>query len=169
MAWLYLFHWNHTCSCYHPVVSQLQSSGNLHNWDTQKTTGTTSTLGCHHNHTGWCFHPVVSQWQSSDNMHNRNTLEDHWNTNGSTLETHWILTSLSPMELQCTLRSKLSLYCHWITTGQGGGSLGLVHRINQSRGPSSNYYGSCWYRLCVCEKGSIYQQLWVYYSIFICL
>ena len=29
-------HWNHNGWCKHPVVSQRQSSGNLHNWNTTK-------------------------------------------------------------------------------------------------------------------------------------
>ena len=36
-------HWNHTGWCYHPMVIQWQSSGNLHNWN---------TLGDHWMHAG---------------------------------------------------------------------------------------------------------------------
>ena len=59
----------------------------------------------HWNHTGWCYHPVVFQWQSSVNLHNWNTLEDHWKTIGTTLETHWLSTILAPVAFQCTLGS----------------------------------------------------------------
>ena len=80
-----------------------------------KTTGATSTLGCHWNHTGWCFHPVVFQWRSSVNLHNWNTLEDHWKAIGKPLEDHWKHTGISPMAFQCTLGSKFQ--AHWIATG----------------------------------------------------
>ena len=41
-------------------------------------------------------------------------LEDHWK-HGSTLETHWLPTILSPVAFQCTLGSKFQ--AHWIATG----------------------------------------------------
>ena len=50
-----------------------------------KTTGDTSTLGCHLNPTGWCYLQVLSQWRSSVILHNW-TL---WNTTGRPLEDHW--------------------------------------------------------------------------------
>ena len=81
----------------------------------RKTNGATNTLGCHWNHTGWCQHPVLPQWQSSFNLHNWYTLEYHWKTTGSTLETHWLPTILSPVAFQCTLGSKLQ--AQWIATG----------------------------------------------------
>ena len=62
--------------------------------------------------------PVVSQWQSSVNLHNWNIekpLEDHWNTVGSTLETQWLRTVLSPVAYQCTLGS--TFQAQWIATG----------------------------------------------------
>ena len=62
-----------------------------------KTTGATSTLGCHWNHTGWCLHPAVSQWWSSVNLHNWNTLEDHWKATGRPLEAHWYFSSGIPV------------------------------------------------------------------------
>ena len=80
-----------------------------------KTTGATSTLGCHWNHTGWCYHPVVSQWRSSVNLHNWNTLEDHWKATGRPLEHHWKHTGISPVAFQCTLGSEFQ--AHWIATG----------------------------------------------------
>ena len=80
-----------------------------------KTTGATSTLGCHWNHTGWCLHPVVSQWRSSVNLHNGNTLEDHWKATGTPLEDHWKHTGISPVAFQCTLGSKFQ--AHWIAPG----------------------------------------------------
>ena len=40
----------------------------------------------------------------------------HWKTNGSTLETHWLPTFLSPVAFQCTLGSKFQ--AHWIATGR---------------------------------------------------
>ena len=70
------------------------------------TAGATSTLGCQRNHTGRCQHPVVSQRQFSVNSHNWNTLDHHWKTIGSTLETHWLPIILSPVVFQCTLGSK---------------------------------------------------------------
>ena len=114
------------------AIAQWSSSGNQvlickigTHW---KTTGATSTLGCHWNHTGWCYHPVISQWQSSVNLHNWNTLDHHWKTTGrpleSTLETHWLPTIPSPVAFQCTLGS--TFQAHWITTelplaqGKGG-------------------------------------------------
>ena len=39
----------------------------------------------------------------------------HWNTTGSTLETHWLPTILSPVAFQCTLGSKFQ--AHRIATG----------------------------------------------------
>ena len=80
-----------------------------------KTTGATSTLGCHWNHTGWCYHTVVFQWRSSVNLHNWNTLEDHWKATERPLEAHWLPTILSSVALQCTLESKFQ--AHWIATG----------------------------------------------------
>ena len=96
-----------------------------------KTTGATSTLGCHWNHTGWCYNPVVFQWPSSVNLHNWNTLEDHWSQkytgmplehDGRPLEIHWKTTGrsleahwLSPVAFQCTQGSKFQ--AHWIATG----------------------------------------------------
>ena len=89
-----------------------------------KTSGATSTLGCHWNTTGWCQHPVVFQWRSSVNLHNWNTLEDHWKAIGRPLEAHWLPTILSPVAYRCTLGSKFQ--AHWISTGrplaQGKGS-----------------------------------------------
>ena len=84
-------------------------------WPHWKTTGATSTLGCHWNNTGWCYHPVVFQWRSSVNLHNWNTLEGHWKTTGSTLGTQWLPTILSPAAFQCTLGTKCQ--AHWIATG----------------------------------------------------
>ena len=70
-----------------------------------KTTGATSTLGCHWNHTGWCYYPVVFQWQSSVNLHNWNTLEDHWSHRYTEmpLEPHWLMLAPSgvPVAIQC--------------------------------------------------------------------
>ena len=74
-------HWDATGTTLTDASTQWCSSGNPvliciigTHW---KTTGATSTLGCHWNHTGCCKHPVVSQWWSSVNLHNWNTLEDH--------------------------------------------------------------------------------------------
>ena len=96
-----------------------------------KTTGATSTLGCHWNHTGWCSHPMVSQWRSSVNLHNWNTLEDHWKDTGRPLEAHWLSTILSPVAFQCTLGSKFQ--AQWIATGralaQGNGQYGCSYRF----------------------------------------
>ena len=100
------------------TIAQWSSSGNPvliciigTHW---KTTGATSTLGCHWNHTGWCQHPVVSQLQSSVNLHNWNTLYHHWKTTGSTLQTHRLPTIPSPVASQCTLGSNFQ--AHWIAT-----------------------------------------------------
>ena len=57
---------------------------------------------------------MVSQGQFSVNLHNWNTLEDHWKTTESTLETHWLPKILSPVAFQCTLRSKFQ--AHGIAT-----------------------------------------------------
>ena len=62
-----------------------------------RTTGATSTLGCHWNHTGWCLYPVVSQWRSSVNLHNWNILEDHWKATGRQLDAHWYFSSGIPV------------------------------------------------------------------------
>ena len=51
-----------------------------------KTTGATSTLGCHWNHTGCGLHPEVSQWRSRVNLHNWDALEHHWKASGRPLE-----------------------------------------------------------------------------------
>ena len=59
----------------------------------------------HWNHTSWCYHPVVFWWQSSVNLHNWKTLEGHWKTNETTLETHCLPTILVPVAFQCTLGS----------------------------------------------------------------
>ena len=77
-------HWNHTAWCYPPVVSQWQSSVNLHNWNTLD----------HHWKTTW------------------RPLEAHWNTLATnksfssciavytgvyvpgTLDCHWVVTEL---------------------------------------------------------------------------
>ena len=84
-----------------------------------KTTGDTSTLGCHWSHTGWCQYPVVSQWRSSFNLHNWNTMEHHWKATGKPLEDHWKRTEpptiLSPVAFQCSLGSEFQ--AHWIATG----------------------------------------------------
>ena len=58
---------------------------------------------------------MVSQWRSSVNLHNCNTLEHHWKTIGSTLETHWLPAILTPVAFQCTLGSRF--LAHWIATG----------------------------------------------------
>ena len=55
----------------------------------RKTTGATSTLGCHWNHTCWCYQPVVIQWCSGVNLYNGNTLEYNWKATGRPLEDHW--------------------------------------------------------------------------------
>ena len=47
-------HCNHTGWCYRPVVFQWQSRLNCIIGTPWKTTGATSTLGCHWNQTGWC-------------------------------------------------------------------------------------------------------------------
>ena len=101
-------HWDATGTTLADASTQWCSSGDsvliciigIH-W---KTTGATSTMGCHWNHTGWCYHPVVFQWRSSVNLHN-------WTT-GRPLEAHW----LSPVAFQCTLASKFQ--AHWIATGR---------------------------------------------------
>ena len=97
-----------------------------------KTTGATSTLGCHWNHTGWCLHPVVSQWRSSVNLHNWNTLEDHWKATGRPMEDHWKHTGISPVAFQCTLGSKFQ--AHWIATGRP---------LAQGKGCQTLYYICC--------------------------
>ena len=71
------YHWNHTDWCYHPVVSQQQSSGNLHNWNT-----------------------LEDHWKTTEC-----TLETHWLptidspvtfqcTLGSKFQAQWIVTGL---------------------------------------------------------------------------
>ena len=42
-------------------------------------------------------------------------LEGHWKTTGSTLETHWLPTILSPVAFQCAPESRFE--AHWNTTG----------------------------------------------------
>ena len=89
-----------------------------------KTTGATSTLGCHWNHTGWCLYPVVSQWRSSVNLH----IGTHWKTTGKPLESHWKTTGSTLAFLQwhssvhwglSSRHTGLPLDCHWKTTGSG--------------------------------------------------
>ena len=84
-----------------------------------KTTGATSTLGCHWNHTVWCYHPVVSQWWSSVNLHNWNTLEHHWKHTGNTPATNNSFTS--GILVYTGVYVPGTLDCHWITTGSGYG------------------------------------------------
>ena len=79
-----------------------------------KTTGATSTLGCHWNHTGWCQNPSVSEWRSSVNLHNWNTgtpLEDHWKTTGNALATNNSFSSGIPVYTGSKFKA------HWIATG----------------------------------------------------
>ena len=76
-------HWNHTGWCYHPVVSQWQSSVHVHNWN---------TLEDHWSHR-YTVMTLEPHWlvlassgvpgQSSVNLHNWNTLDDHWNATKS--------------------------------------------------------------------------------------
>ena len=77
-------HWNHTGWCYHPVVSQLQSSVNWHNWNTVddhwKATG--RPLDAHWNHTG--YQQFCLQWHSIL----------HWGLNFRHTGCHWIATEL---------------------------------------------------------------------------
>ena len=79
----------------------------------------TQALGCHWNHTGWYKLPVVSQWRSNVNLHTLEhtgtPLEGHWKTTGSTMETHWLPTILSPGAFQCTLEFRFQAHC--IATG----------------------------------------------------
>ena len=112
-------HWDATGTTLADASTQRCSSGDPvlicvigRHW---KTTGATSTLGCHWNHTGRCYHPAVSQWRSSVNLHNWKILEDHWKATGRPLETHWLPIILSPVAFQCTLESKFQ--AHWIATG----------------------------------------------------
>ena len=80
----------------------LRTSSSTTHW---KTTGATSTLGCHWNHTGWCSHPVVFQWRFSVNLHNWNTLKDHWSHKYTwmPLEPHWLMIAPTgvPVAIQC--------------------------------------------------------------------
>ena len=50
-----------------------------------KTTGATSTLGCHWNYTGWC----LPKWCPSDDPVLICIIGTHWDTIGRPLEDHW--------------------------------------------------------------------------------
>ena len=67
-------HWNHTGWCLHPVVSQWQSSVNLHNWN---------TLEHHWKCTG--YQQFFLQWHSS--VH----LGLNWIATGLPLDYHWLM------------------------------------------------------------------------------
>ena len=97
-------HWDATGTTLADASTQLCSSGDPvliciigTRW---KTTGATSTLGCHWNHTGWCKQPVVSQWRSSVNLHNWDTLEHNWKATWRPLEVHWKHTGYQQILLQ---------------------------------------------------------------------
>ena len=76
-------HWNHTAWCYHPVMSQWQSSVTLHNWNTLedhwKATGRTLE-------TYWLpaiLSPVAIQCWGLNFRHTRWPLDCHWITTGN--------------------------------------------------------------------------------------
>ena len=88
-----------------------------------------STLGYHWtDHTGRPLEPEVhwdgtgttradasTQWCSSGDPVLICIIGTHWNTTGSTLETHWLPTIHSPVAFQCKLGSNFQ--AHWIATG----------------------------------------------------
>ena len=90
-----------------------------------KTTGATSTLGCHWNHTGWCTQlypsgdPVLICIIGTHRKTTGKPLEDHWKHTGNTLATnnsfssgivHWGLSSR---------HTGLPPEDHWKTTDSG--------------------------------------------------
>ena len=103
------------------AITQWYSSGNQElfciigtHW---KTTGATSTLGCHWNHTGWCH-----QWCFSGNPVVICIIGTYWKITGA----HWKHTDYQQFCLQWHssvhwgLRYRhtgLPLDYHWITTG----------------------------------------------------
>ena len=93
-----------------------------------KTTGATSTLGCHWNHT---LADASTQWCPSGDPMLICIIGTHWKTTGKPLE-DWKTTggtlaanNFSPVAFQCTLGSMFQ--AHWIATGrplaQGKGSI----------------------------------------------
>ena len=78
----------------------------------------------HWDATGTTLADTSTQWCSSGNPVLICIIGTHWKTTGSTLETHWLPTFLSPVAFQCTLglssrHTGLPLDCHWKTTGSG--------------------------------------------------
>ena len=122
-----VYHWsNYTGTTLGAAISQWCPSGNPvilciigRHWE---TTGATSTLGCHWtDYTGTTLADGKTQWCLSGNPVLIHIIGAHWKTtgmpledHGSTLETHWLLTVLTPVEFQCTPGTKI--HAHWITT-----------------------------------------------------
>ena len=73
----------------------------------------------HWDATGTTLADASTQWYPSDNPVLICLIGTHWITTGSTLETHWLPTIISPAAFKCTLGSKFQ--AHWITTGSGYG------------------------------------------------
>ena len=83
-----------------------------------KTTGATSTLGCHWNHT------ASTQWCPSGDPVLICIIGTHWKTTGKPLDDHWKHTGFLQWHssVHWGLSSRhtgLPLDCHWKTTGSG--------------------------------------------------
>ena len=78
-------HRNYTGWCYHSVVFQWQSSGNLHNWNTLEDHWSYKYIGCHR--------PTLADWSTqwcpSGNPVLIGIFETHWKAIGRPLEAHW--------------------------------------------------------------------------------
>ena len=132
--------WNQSSSNNSRHTSCIHKGSHAGKWPDLMTSkpDSVSTLGYHWaDHTGRPLEPQVHWEATGTTLTDASTqcypsgdpvliciLGTHWKTTGSTLETHWLPTILSPVAFQCILVSKFQ--AHWIATGrplaQGKGS-----------------------------------------------
>ena len=93
-----------------------------------KTTGATSTLGCHWNHTGWCYH----QWCPIADPVLICIIGTYWKNTGatSTLRCHWNYTGWCHHPVMSQRRSSVNLH-NWNT---------LEHRWKDTEKPLESHW-----------------------------
>ena len=119
------FKWNHLNSNNSRHTSCIHKRLHAGKWPELMTSkpDSVSTLKNHWTYyTGTTLANAITQWCPSGNPvliciaeTHWKTLEGHWKTTGSTLETHWLPTILSPVTSQCSMTSKFQ--AHWIAAG----------------------------------------------------